>query len=174
MLVNNFVLTTTDFINKFSSLCEQKLSNVSQQIQRVEIVLALLEAKLDSIQWMGGGGGGVANNTAAPPASTPAIASSSAAVPTAPPMDGAPAAGVPTAPEPAAAADVMKLKDDPRYAKYFKMLNMGVPKQAIKIKMASEGCPDPSQIDNDPDGELAYSIIGGWKIVHSFEPIPLI
>lgn len=143
MLVNNFILNTTDFLNKFTSLCEQKLSNVSQQVQRVEVVLALLEAKLDSVEWMGSGGAAPAAAAAAP--SAPAITSSSA--PAAPPMDAA-------APAPPAApvSEGIRLKEDPRYSKYFKMLAMGVPKPAIKLKMQSEGCPDPSQIDNDPDG----------------------
>ena len=53
MIVNNFVINTADFINKFSMICERKLNKISQQIQRLEIVLAILEAKLDSIPWLG-------------------------------------------------------------------------------------------------------------------------
>ena len=159
MLVNSFILNTTDFLNKFASLCEQKLLNVSQQVQRVEIVLALLEAKLESITWMSGGGG-AAPVTAAPagaPIAPPMGDSTAAAASSSAPA--APAAAAPAAAEPAG----MKLRDDPRYSKYFKMLNMGVPRPAIKQKMLSDGCPDPDQIDKDPDGPAPP----GWDAVPS-------
>ena len=48
-LVNNFILSTTQFINKFTFLCEKKLEEVSAQIEKVEITLNILEAKLNSI-----------------------------------------------------------------------------------------------------------------------------
>lgn len=153
MLVNSFVLSTSDFLNKFSSLCEQKLSSVSSQVARVEIVLALLEAKLDSIEWMGTGGGGAAaaaaTNAGAAGDTSASASSAAAAAPIAPPIAAEPAAAAPPAD---ANANVLKLKDDPRYSKYFKMLNMGVPKQAIRQRMTTDGCVDPNQIDNDPDG----------------------
>lgn len=155
MIVNSFVSSTAEFLNKFACLCEQKLSRVSEQVQRVEIVLSLLEAKLDSIGWMtpsaGGGAAAVAQ---------PAISASSSA-PAAPPMDGsvpaAPALNAPpapalSAPAAAAASDVplLRVKDDQRYARYFKMLTMGVPKAAVRIKMSAEGV-DPDVIDMDPE-----------------------
>lgn len=37
----------------------------------------------------------------------------------------------------------MRMCDHPVYNKYFKMLKLGIPEQAIKIKMASEGV-DPA------------------------------
>ena len=37
----------------------------------------------------------------------------------------------------------MLLKDDPMYAKYFKMLKFGLPVDACKLKMAAEGV-DPN------------------------------
>ncbi len=48
-LVNNFIINTTQFLNKFSYLCEEKLSTVSNQIEKLEITLNILEAKLASI-----------------------------------------------------------------------------------------------------------------------------
>ena len=47
--INNFVINTTQFMNRFSYLCEEKLGQVSKDIQRIEITLAILEAKLASI-----------------------------------------------------------------------------------------------------------------------------
>jgi len=48
-LVNNFVINTTEFLNKFSYLCEQKLGKVTADIERLEITMNILEAKLASI-----------------------------------------------------------------------------------------------------------------------------
>lgn len=48
-LVNNFIINTTQFLNKFSYLCEEKLADVSNQIEKLEITLNILEAKLASI-----------------------------------------------------------------------------------------------------------------------------
>lgn len=51
----------------------------------------------------------------------------------------------------AAASEASKLKDDPRFAKYFKMLAMHCPLPAVKQKMAAEGL-DPAILDRDPEG----------------------
>ncbi|CAH0475261.1 unnamed protein product [Peronospora belbahrii] len=40
---------------------------------------------------------------------------------------------------PAATVNDVRLKDDPKYAKYFKMLLMGLPKDAVRQKMKAEG-----------------------------------
>ena len=63
--INNFVINTTQFVNRFSYLAEQKLSDVSRDIHRLEITMSILEAKLDSIP-------GLENITAAdlPPETT--------------------------------------------------------------------------------------------------------
>ena len=46
-----------------------------------------------------------------------------------------------------------KVCDDERFSKYFKMLKMGVPLQAVKNKMKAEGLDD-SVLDN-PDAPAA-------------------
>ena len=50
------------------------------------------------------------------------------------------------------------MSEDERFAKYFKMLKMGVPLQAVKNKMKGEGLDD-SVLDNPdaPAGESAAS-----------------
>src|SRR5256885_1552207 len=53
-LVNNFVINTSEFLNKFSYLCEQKLSKVTSEIERLEITMNILEAKLASIPGLEG------------------------------------------------------------------------------------------------------------------------
>jgi len=42
------------------------------------------------------------------------------------------------------------LKEDPRFTKYFKMLKVGMPREAVKHAMARDGL-DPTIIDGDPD-----------------------
>jgi hypothetical protein len=62
---------------------------------------------------------------------------------------GAPPPPPPGAPAPPP-APVVKLKDDPLYGKYFKMLKVGSPLGACKLKMQADGV-DPSILDLDPD-----------------------
>jgi len=42
-------------------------------------------------------------------------------------------------PPPPPAADVVTVRKDPKFALYVRMLNMGVPLQAVQMKMKSEG-----------------------------------
>ena len=47
----------------------------------------------------------------------------------------------------------LPLKEDPKYAKFFKMLKMGLPRGAVVIKMTADGA-DPAVLDLDPDKPL--------------------
>uniref|UniRef100_H3H3Q4 Cyclic nucleotide-binding domain-containing protein n=1 Tax=Phytophthora ramorum TaxID=164328 RepID=H3H3Q4_PHYRM len=49
LLINNFVANTTRFLNHFAHECEERITRVSDNVTRVEILLAILEAKLNSI-----------------------------------------------------------------------------------------------------------------------------
>lgn len=49
LLINNFVVNTTRFLNHFAYECEDRISRVSSNLTRVEVMLAILEAKLNSI-----------------------------------------------------------------------------------------------------------------------------
>lgn len=46
--------------------------------------------------------------------------------------------------------NVMKVKDDPEYSKYFKMLMVGIPNPVVKHKMTMDGL-DPSILDLSPN-----------------------
>lgn len=48
-LVNKYMLSTIQFMNRFSASCEERISRASRQLQRVEVQVTLLEYKLDSI-----------------------------------------------------------------------------------------------------------------------------
>ena len=71
-----------------------------------------------------------------------------------PPADGGAGASAAAAAATADSAEpeppAMKLKDDPAYKVYFKMLSMGVPTGNIKLKMQMEGA-DPAMLDKDPE-----------------------
>ena len=47
--INNFIIDTSNFLNVFSSLCEEKLFNVSCKLSELEILLNALQVKCDSI-----------------------------------------------------------------------------------------------------------------------------
>ncbi|XP_041820086.1 WASH complex subunit 3 [Chelmon rostratus] len=156
--LNQFLVHTVQFLNRFSTVCEEKLANISLRIQQIETTLCILEAKLSSIP-------GLEDVTI--DQQQPAQAN----VPTSTNQtqtDGPPAEPLPppepaqTAPEPAttqkaeaAAENVMTVAKDPRYARYLKMVQVGVPVMAIRNKMVLEGL-DPNLLDTPdapvPDG----------------------
>merc|ERR1719450_1497176 len=47
--INHFITNSVRFLNKFSSSCEERLSEIHNRVQRLEITLRILEAKLSSI-----------------------------------------------------------------------------------------------------------------------------
>eukprot|EP00808_Paulinella_micropora_P020900 g32479.t1 len=157
VIVNHFILNTTEFINKFVSLCEQKLCKVSKKIQRLEIVLQLLEGRLQSIEWLNEGGNLITEAPAVPlDANARAVSTvmpPSAANPAAPPPPpGATPSGAPAAPP---------LKEHPLYRKYITLVMRGVPKAVLAMKMESEGL-DPSVFDfhpNEPNPSSPYIIL---------------
>ncbi|KAG6970314.1 hypothetical protein JG688_00004915 [Phytophthora aleatoria] len=56
--------------------------------------------------------------------------------------------------EPAAPVNDVKLKDDPKYAKFFKMLQMGLPEGAVRQKMQVDGV-DESALDLGGDAMVS-------------------
>lgn len=153
-VANNFIIQTTQFLNRFSFLCEEKLALVSRNIQRLEITMSILEAKLNSIP-----DDGLQSSSAAAPASSTDVVAEEGGSVDVPLVEeeefDAPggreddyyedAFAEPDAPEEGG----LKLKDDPRYATYFKMLKLRVPAASIKQKMMMEGI-DPNILDT-PD-----------------------
>jgi WASH complex subunit CCDC53 len=174
VLVNAFIIDTTRFLNHFATLAEEKLHKVSTDISRVETALVLLESRLQYIEGLdpapvdptptaaalamgtlpaaGQSGGSIAGASAPPTAAAGSTQPPAAAAPAAA-QQAAPAAAPPAA-EPAAApaaapAPVPAIGEDPRYARFFKMLKMGVPLPAAKMKASAEGL-NPDYLDLDP------------------------
>jgi len=162
-LINSFVINTTEFLNKFSYLCEQKLAKVTSDIERLEITMNILEAKLASIP-------GLENTVQLKSQeeipSGPAV-SAYDPIPSPPPSmsngihseeekeDSENEEFEPAPPPPQ--SEKMKMKDDPRFKSYFNLVRLGAPIPQIKMQMQAQGL-DPSILDNpeaDAPGGLA-------------------
>ncbi len=76
LLVNNFIVSTGQFLNRFSTLCEEKLTNISSNIERLETTMNILEAKLASIPGLESG---------AAPSQAQSSSSSDSSIPPPPP-----------------------------------------------------------------------------------------
>ena len=182
ILVNDFISSTTRFLNHFSSLCEERLRAVSRDITRVETGLVLLESRLLRVPGMeeaglppptavalvvpsgtiGAVGGGAAGGAAAapPPPPIPAGGGASGGVTAAPPPPppatdsgvAAPPADAPPPPPPVARIDT-----HPDYAPLFKMLRLGVPMGNVKQKATALGLR--TDVLEDPAAPI--TILGG-------------
>ncbi|KAH8409474.1 hypothetical protein KR222_006342 [Zaprionus bogoriensis] len=117
--VNHFLISTCTFLNEFALNCETKFVQLERQLQRTEAALIILEAKLASIPT------DVEVDTVSAVAAVPA-SNEEAATPT--------EAAAPVV-EPAG----VRVAEDARYRKFFKMLQVGVPAPAVRQKMKSEG-----------------------------------
>ncbi|XP_063969944.1 WASH complex subunit 3-like [Lytechinus pictus] len=136
--LNHFIIHTTRFLNKFSCVCETKLSEITTRIQRLETTVNILEAKLASIPGL--------ENVTVEPTPPPAAPEPSnlPALPSTEPADGSGIPAIEATPE--AAPATMTVSQDPRYIKYFKMINMGVPVDALKQRLLMDGL-DPAYLD---------------------------
>ncbi|XP_050392555.1 WASH complex subunit 3 isoform X2 [Patella vulgata] len=160
--INHFITHTARFLNRFSCVCEEKLENLSTKIQRLEISLSILEAKLSSIPGLenvtvesSSSSTSVATN--GPGSSEASATSQNTAVNNEPSDTATPAAA--QAPPPEEVKPQQTVSQDPRYARFFKMLQVGVPAQAVKLKMSAEGL-NPDLLDT-PDAAITDGGGGG-------------
>ncbi|XP_041354087.1 WASH complex subunit 3-like [Gigantopelta aegis] len=152
--INHFISHTASFLNRFSCVCEEKLELMSNRLQQLEISMSILEAKLSSIP-------GLENITVAQNTSSADTSTTLATVQPATQTTAVTTPAAPSEPEAAAAPAEEKVKpqktvsQDPRYSKFFKMLQVGVPAMALRNKMLAEGL-NPDLIDTPdapaPDG----------------------
>lgn len=153
LLVNNFVSNTSRYLNHFSAVCEDKLATISHKLTHLEIQLAILETKLNSIpdlDHVAGTEDILVDDLPAP------SAPEEPNLPPPPPPEKDTVDGPPPPPSeetdvPIVEANFIKLKDDERYKKYFAMRRMNMPEGAIMQKMQLDGV-DPSIISMDPEG----------------------
>ncbi|XP_013107656.1 WASH complex subunit 3 [Stomoxys calcitrans] len=124
--VNHFLITSCNFLNDFSLQCESKFIEIERKLQKVEAALCILEAKLASIP-------DVENKESQETVNVEStIPSELDDRKTDKPVNETAEIETPTVKGiPAAEHDL--------YKKFFKMLQVGVPLQAVQLKMQSEG-----------------------------------
>lgn len=164
--LNHFISHTAHFLNKFSCVCEAKLEDINHRIQRIETSLSILEAQLSSIAGLDDTSSPstelsqqktidvpVVTITKPQPVETPIIPSQH---PEQNDEDVNPIA---------VSSPVMTVSQDPRYAKYFKLAQVGVPIMALRPKMIADGL-DPHLLNNplapvpDADTNLVATSVG--------------
>ncbi|NXY87322.1 WASC3 protein, partial [Alcedo cyanopectus] len=137
--LNQFVVHTVQFLNRFSTVCEEKLSALSLRIQQIETTLNILDAKLSSIPGLEDVKLEVSSANMNSVTNGP-VAQATDQQTTVPPQsgqnniheEGLQKSEVVT-------ENVTTVAKDPRYARYLKMVQVGVPVMAIRNKMISEG-----------------------------------
>ncbi|XP_075407211.1 WASH complex subunit 3 isoform X2 [Tenrec ecaudatus] len=147
--LNQFVVHTVQFLNHFSTVCEEKLSNLSLRIQQIETTLNILDAKLSSIP-------GLDDVTVeVSPLSAQSVTNGPQSEATSEQSQNSTQDSGPQESE-AAAENTFTVAKDPRYARYLRMVQVGVPVMAIRNKMTAEGL-DPDLLERPdapvPDGE---------------------
>ncbi|XP_050046845.1 WASH complex subunit 3 [Dermacentor andersoni] len=154
--LNYFLTRTTSFLNHFATVCDEKLEDLLVRIQRLEASMCILEAKLSSIPGLENVTAGAteakpeANDQQSTTQATAGQSQSHQSQANGPTTDtkAEPLQAAATATQPPA-APTNTVSKDPRFSKYFKMLNFGIPLGAVQIKMRQENV-DPSILDN-PD-----------------------
>uniref|UniRef100_A0A8D0CCR1 WASH complex subunit 3 n=1 Tax=Salvator merianae TaxID=96440 RepID=A0A8D0CCR1_SALMN len=135
--LNQFVVHTVQFLNRFSTVCEEKLSALSLRIQQIETTLNILDAKLSSIPGLEDVEYEVSStsvsNVMNGPISQASVDPQSTNV--SPQLEQNNVQKT----EEATENVVTTVSKDPRYARYLKMVQVGVPIMAIRNKMISEG-----------------------------------
>lgn len=157
--LNQFIVHTVRFLNRFSTVCEEKLASISLRVQQIETTLCILEAKLSSIpgledvtvdeitrQQNNQTNGLSVNHRQTENASERSMPHTEDLQNQLEPHT------VQKQEETAPEMNVVTVAKDPRYARYLKMVQVGVPVMAIKNKMVLEGL-DPNLLDT-PDAPL--------------------
>ncbi|KAL4839429.1 hypothetical protein H8958_001169 [Nasalis larvatus] len=153
--LNQFVVHTVQFLNRFSTVCEEKLADLSLRIQQIETTLNILDAKLSSIPGLDDVTVEVSplNVTSVTNGAHPEASSEQ------PQQSSTQDSGLQESE--VSAENILTVAKDPRYARYLKMVQVGVPVMAIRNKMISEGL-DPDLLERPdapvPDGESQKTV----------------
>ncbi|KAF5302297.1 hypothetical protein FQA39_LY10336 [Lamprigera yunnana] len=119
VFINHFVTNTVSFLNTFAQSCESRLLEFEYKLRKVEASLLILESQLSSISGLDNSANGTRMNDT---------------------LD------LPEVETEEETEHLTQATEDPRFTKFFKMLQFGVPLQAVKNKMTSEGL-DSSILD---------------------------
>jgi len=153
---NEFVSHTVTFLNKFSSDCEEKLFEVDTILEKLETMLSILEAKLSSVPGLATAPKTEAIPSTTGPASSPSSDPSAAPKTNSSQPAAAPAKTIQSEPATSAAsqsesAAMVCLRQTEPYRRYFRMLEVGVPEPAVRLKLQQDGL-DPDLLQRG--GEL--------------------
>lgn len=140
--INHFIITTVGFLNKFFLACESRLQKIDSKMQKLEAQLCIIEAKLNSIPGLEN----VSAQTATvgvdePDKTTPTATSKEQDVknPTQPDVSAEENSTV--------EQESPAVNQNPELLRFYKMIQFGVPVEAVKLKMKQEGF-DPSLLDS--------------------------
>lgn len=133
VFINHFVSNTVSFLNTFTQSCESQLMEFEYKIQKIEASLLILESQLSSIPGLNDSQVSTIHNES----STLEL-----------PVEKLSADNK---------SQNLTAIDNPHFAKFFKMLQFGVPIQAVKNKMEIEGL-DPNILDNPNNVIPGYSV----------------
>ncbi|XP_067623389.1 WASH complex subunit 3 [Eurosta solidaginis] len=145
--INHFIINSCTFLNDFAMKCETKFIDLERKMQKVEAALTIIEAKLASVP-------DVVENLPPTTANTNITENNpnektetktdvnAAAAAAADRTSTAYESKEDAPPEPVG----VRAYEDVRFKKFFKMVQFGVPAEAVKIKMQAEGI-EPSILD---------------------------
>lgn len=150
--MNNFIVNTTKFLNRFSNECELKLADVSNRITNTETSLSVLECKLRSIPGLEfeqpTDGGHDVRETSPPsaelapnseiPAELPTETSEATNALVVVEKSDQVSSSDPIEEEATPASGKVKACEHPDYVKYYKMAKLGVVHQSVMQRMNSE------------------------------------
>jgi len=131
LAVNNFIRDTTNFLNIFSSQCEDKLFNISCKLSELEILLNALQVKCDSLP--------------------NAISIHEESKETTEVREIVPSIEINPLEQQAegierVASDPVAADESPNLDYYFRLIRLGVPKEVVVLKMKDAGL-DPQGLD---------------------------
>ncbi|MBZ3886203.1 Nucleoporin Nup37 [Sciurus carolinensis] len=158
--LNQFVVHTVQFLNRFSTVCEEKLADLSLRIQQIETTLNILDAKLSSIPGLDDVSFevsplSVTNGSHSETTSEMSQIYTKYSLQQNSTQDSGPQESE------VSSENILTVAKDPRYARYLKMVQVGVPVMAIRNKMISEGL-DPDLLERPdapvPDGESEKTV----------------
>ncbi|KAJ3426265.1 wash complex subunit [Anaeramoeba flamelloides] len=138
--INDFVIKSVHFLNKFSTNCERKLSEIDSSIKRLDTIMNIFEDKLSSIEGL---------DDIDVPRETTSTTTTTTTTTEENKEEENQEEEEKEKEETQETSNVVKLKDDLRYRKWCQLVMRGVPKVAIRMKMEAEGL-DPDLLD-DPE-----------------------
>jgi len=144
--INHFIMNTVSLLNTFAQSCESRLMEFEFKLQKVEASLLIVESQLSSISGLDN----IENMTQSTKAPSNSKENSVEQIPEDLPaiVEDSPLRGTDNG-VPLKAEGGPKYCEDARYARFFKMVRVGVAAEAVKLKMKSEGF-DPNILDK-PD-----------------------